>query len=292
MARPVPAEADRLTVMTSIFPLYEFARVIAGNDADVDILLPPGASPHTWEPRPSDIVSISRADLFLYVSREMEPWADNLLQAVGKKDLQVVELLKTAEIQGSEDRHGLEGKNGGDHHAVDPHFWLDFSLAANAVTTIGKTMAVLDDANAPGFTSRAEEYSRQLMALDRRFQTGLAHCRTRMFVTGGHSAFGYLAKRYGLVQIPLYGLSPDSEPTPAYLASVVRKMKENRLEVVFFEEMINPRLARVLALEAGASTMILVPAGNITAQREKEGTTFIGIMEENLSTLREGLSCE
>ena len=111
-------------------------------------------------------------------------------------------------------------------------------------------------------------------------------------ITGGHSAFGYLAKRYGLVQIPLYGLSPDAEPTPAYLASVVTKMEDERIEVVFFEEMVSPRLAGVLAAEAEASTMLLVHAGNITASREKEGATFIQIMEENLSTLREGLSCD
>jgi len=293
LAPAVPARADRLNVMASIFPLYEFAREVAGEDADVDILLPPGASPHTWEPRPSDIVRISRADLFLYVSQEMEPWAGNLLQAAGEKDLLRMEVVKTVGIQGSGDHHDLDGGNGNDHHhPADPHFWLDFSLAARAVTAIGKTMAVLDAANAPRFTARAEEYSLRLMALDREFEKGLAHCRTRIFVTGGHSAFGYLAKRYGLVQIPLYGLSPDAEPTPAYLASVVRKMEDEGIKVVFFEEMVSPRLAGVLATEAGASTMLLVPAGNITARRDKEGATFIGIMKENLSTLREGLSCE
>jgi len=282
-----------LTVVASIFPLYDFAKEVAGKDADVRLLLPAGVGPHTWEPKPSDIVRVSRADLFLYVSEIMEPWAHNVVSAVRGKNVKVVEILKSLETRGPERPQGHAGSaDASRDHPIDPHFWLDLSLSAQAVEIIGRAMAGLDPGNGPGFTARAEDYAQRLKNLDGIFASTLEDCRTRLFVTGGHSAFGYLAKRYDLVQIPLYGISPDSEPTPAHLASVVKTMRREDLHVVFFEEMVNPRLADVLASETGAFTRVLIPAGNLTARRMEQGATFIQVMEENLSSLREGLSCE
>jgi len=288
------AQADHLQVLASIYPLYDFAREVGGPEADVKLLLPPGASPHTWEPKPSDIVRLSQADLFLYVGSVMEPWAEKLLTAAAeKKEIHVMGMLRALGIGNGEKPHEPGTARGMDHdHAADPHFWLDFSLAARSVRAMGERMAALYPAGAQGFVGRAEAYANRLLALDERFSAGLSRCRTRVFVTGGHSSFGYLAERYGLTQVPLYGISPDSEPTPAWLASVVRKGREESLNVIFFEEMVSPRLAEVLALEIGARTLLLTPAGNITSLRQAEGTDFIRIMEENLAALREGLSCE
>ena len=289
-----PAQAGRLQVMASIYPLYDFAREVGGPETDVELLLPPGASPHTWEPRPSDIVRLSRADLFLYVGSGMEPWAERLLKAAPeKKGIHVMAMLKELGIPDGEGSHDPQDARGTDHgHAVDPHFWLDFTLAARSVRAMGERMASLNPAGARGFAGRAGAYANRLLALDKRFAEGLSRCRTRVLVTGGHSSFGYLAGRYGLTQIPLYGISPDAEPTPAWLASVVRKAREESINAIFFEEMISPRLAEVLASEIGARTLLLTPAGNITSRRHAEGAGFIRIMEENLAALREGLACE
>ncbi len=290
---PSEANADRLTIVASVFPLYDFAREVAGKDADVSLLLPPGVGPHTWEPKPSDIARVSKADMFFYVSDLMEPWAHNLVSAVKRKNILVVEILKNLGIQGSEDTHGGEGPaDPGQGHPADPHFWLDPSLSARAIKIIGETMARQDPPNGPAYTARAEGYAQRMRDLDAAYAAALANCRSRLFVTGGHSAFGYLANRYDLVQISLYGISPDSEPTPAHLASVVKMIREKGLKVVFAEELVNPRLASVLAAETGVSTRVLIPAGNITPRRMELGTTLIQIMEENLQNLREGLVCE
>jgi len=290
---PIRVQADRLTVVASVFPLFDFAREVAGSDADVRMLLPAGVEPHSWEPKPSDIVAVSNADVFLYVSETMEPWAHNLVRAVKGKDTAFVEIMSRIRLPQDEERAGSSNigveKNSTEN---DPHFWLDLSLSAQAVEIIGRVLSQKDPENQDNFTARARAYAHRVQELDRVFVDSLQHCRTRRFVTGGHSDFGHLARRYGLIQIPLYGLSPDSEPTPAYLVSVVQTMRENNLQVVFFEEMVNPRLAKVLASETGASMEVLIPAGNITARRMEQGTTLIQIMKENLSSLREGLSCD
>jgi zinc transport system substrate-binding protein len=285
--------ADRLTVVASVFPLYEFAREVGGTDADVKMLLPAGVEPHSWEPKPSDIVRVSKADIFLYVSESMEPWAHRIATAVKGKDTVFLEVMNTLEVPSHLESHRSTVPHSGERKdEQDPHFWLDLSLSARAVESIGLVFGRKDPANRDAFASRAKAYAHHLEELDRTFRDGLEHCRTRRFVTGGHSAFGHLARRYDLVQISLYGLSPDSEPTAAHLASVIEKMKENDLGIVFFEEMVNPRLAEVLASETGAGMKILLPAGNITAGRMERGDTFVQIMKENLISLREGLACE
>ena len=282
---PVGA-ADRLTVVASVFPLYEFSREVAGPDADVALLLPPGVEPHTWEPRPSDIIKVSRAAVFLTIGPSMEPWAADIVRAVSGRDVETVQVLELLALTGQ----GPGSASG--HPGIDPHFWLDLSLAARAVESLGDVFAARDPVHAPGFRKSAAAYSRRLRELDRLYEETLSRCRTKTFVVGGHGAFGYLAKRYNLEQVSLYGLNPDAEPTPAHLAEVITLMQRENLKVVYFEEMVSPRLSRVLAQETGAAIRVLNPGGNITARDQKEGATFLRIMEANLVTLGEGLGCE
>jgi zinc transport system substrate-binding protein len=285
--------ANRLTVIATVFPLFDFAKEVGGPEANVRMLLPAGVEPHSWEPRPSDIVAVSKADVFLYVSQTMEPWAHNIVQAVRGKNITFVEAMDSFGFSHDDERHGpSDVVEVGSSHGSDPHFWLNLSLSARTVKMIGLLFANKDPVNADRYTARARIYSRQLEELDRIFSAGLEKCRNRRFVTGGHSAFGYLAERYNLIQISLYGVSPDSEPTSAHLASVAATMRRENLDVVFFEEMVNPRLAQVLASEIGASTRVLSPAGNLTAEAMKQGISFIQVMEKNLQSLREGLYCD
>jgi zinc transport system substrate-binding protein len=287
------AQAGRLTVVASVFPLFDFARTVAGPDAEVRMLIPAGVEPHSWEPRPSDILGVARADIFLYVSEEMEPWAHSLVSAVGSRGVDMVEVMERLGFSGTGHGHGhAEADDGPAGIERDPHFWLDLSLSARTVEMIGSLLAKEDPESSDGFISRARAYAGRLEEMDRAFSKGLENCRTRVFVTGGHSAFGHFAKRYDLKQISLYGINPDSEPTPAHMASVSKSMRKENLDVVFFEDMVNPRLARVLASEVGASTSVLTPAGNLTAVRMDQGVTFMQVMEENLQNLRKGLYCE
>jgi zinc transport system substrate-binding protein len=111
-------------------------------------------------------------------------------------------------------------------------------------------------------------------------------------VTGGHAAFGHLTRRYSLEQISVYGLSPDAEPTPRHLAGIVTVIKKNKVQFIFSEELMNPRMAQVLSQETGARVMVLNPGANLTASQWQEGLTFLEIMGRNLNTLRKGLACE
>jgi len=288
-----PVQAGRLTVVASVFPLFELAREVAGPAADVRLLLPPGVDPHSWEPRPSDIVELSRADIFVYTSERMEPWAGNIARAVRGRGVELVQVMDSLGFSNTDERHvSASVVDDGQDHGGDPHFWLNLSLSAQAAKMIGELLANSDPAKRDQYMVNTGSYSERLEQLDEAFLNGLKDCNSRYLVTGGHAAFGHLTRRYGLEQISVYGLNPDAEPTPRHLAGIVSVVRENNVQTIFSEELMNPRMAQVLSRETGARVMVLNPGANLTAAQWREGLTFLGIMNRNLDTLREGLDCE
>jgi zinc transport system substrate-binding protein len=290
---PLSAQAH-LKVVTTLFPLQEFAAAVGGENVQVEMIIPPGAEPHAWEPKPSDLAKIYRADIFLYMSPAMEPWVADLLKATRGARLEVVEAsrsLPMLEVKGSREV-SPQDRGHGREERVDPHVWLDFSLDRKIVDTIAAAFAEKDPANARRYRVNAGSYQARLEALDREYQSSLSPCRLRQIILGGHSAYAYLARRYGLEQIPLYGVSPDAEPTPKKLTAVIHAAKTHRVKYIFFEELVNPKLARVLAEEAGLQTLVLNAGANLTREQIRQKVTFLGLMEKNLANLRKGLDCE
>jgi zinc transport system substrate-binding protein len=163
----------------------------------------------------------------------------------------------------------------------DPHVWLDPVRFEAVVAAIGREM---DD------QGTARRLVARLDALDREFRAGLAHCRQRNIVTS-HEAFGYLADRYGLIQVPISGISPEAEPTPRDLQHVVDVVRETRATTVFTEPLVSPRLADTVASETGASTAVLDPIEGLTQAEEAKGDDYFSLMRRNLAALQEGLAC-
>jgi len=194
--------SGRLIVVATLFPLYDFARNIAGDRADVKLLLPPGAEPHSFEPKPADIVMLNRADIFIYTNKIMEPWAEKLLKGTGGRRLSVVDASQGVRfIEGSID--GAEGRKPGEDNkyevqSADPHIWLDFSNARKMVDTIAKALIAKDPSHRDVYMKNAEAYKTTLESLDTAYQKGLSACRKKIFINGGHYTFGYLASRYSL----------------------------------------------------------------------------------------------
>lgn len=292
-AGPASAAAPhKLTVVTTLFPLYDFAKAIGGDKAEVKLLLPPGVEPHSFEPKPEDVVRISKADLVVYTSEYMEPWAVKLLKSITSRPEVVdsskgVTLLKAA--PGEEHGHGAE-----EHHhpgGIDPHIWLDFANAQVMVKNIAEGMIRRDPANRDYYAARAKAYQQELAKLDDDYRAGLAHCKSRVFLHGGHYAFGYLAHRYGLSYDSAQAINPDAEPTPQKLAELVQKMRTNKLKYVYCEELLSPATAEMIARETGAQVLLLNGAHNVSKEELDQGVGFISLMRRNLENLRKGLGC-
>ena len=283
-----------LKVVASLFPLQEFARAVGGDKVQVALLLPPGAEAHTWEPRPSDVIKISQADIFIYVSPSLEPWIDKVLRAVQSKKLRVLEAsqgLPLIKAEGPEERTGRAGGSRGPEK-MDPHLWLDFALDQKIVDAIAVAFSEKDPIHAAFYRNNAEIYRGKLNDLDQRYRQALAKCRHRQILLSGHAAFAYLAKRYRLQQIALSGISPDAEPTPKKMAGVVEMAHKTGIKFIYVEELSNPKLAQSLSKEAGVGILILNAGHNLTVQQVKEKVTFLELMEKNLKNLEKGLECQ
>ncbi|MEW6116521.1 MAG: zinc ABC transporter substrate-binding protein [Nitrospirota bacterium] len=280
-------EEKRLNAVASLFPLYDFARNIARDRAEITLLLPPGVEPHSFEPKPGDIVRLSKTDMLIYTNEYMEPWIDDILKGVANKDLLVIDSSKGISLIEETEEKGRSDE----HERGDPHVWLDFSNAIIMVDNILEGFVKKDPVNTEFYRNNAAAYKAQLKALDEKFEKTLSGCKKKIFINGGHFTFGYLARRYHLKYFSAYGFSPNAEPSPRELAALSAQLKRHGLKHIFYEELITPRVARTIAGETGASLLMLHGAHNISREEFERGTTFLDLMEKNLENLKVGLQC-
>jgi zinc transport system substrate-binding protein len=283
-----PHAAGKLTVVTTLYPLYDFTRAVAGDKAEVALLMPPGVEPHSYEPKPEDMVRLSKADVVIYTNEVMEPWAVKLLKTVAQKP-QVVDASRGVALlkAGSEEAEHDHQHTGG----IDPHIWLDFANAQIMVQNIADGLSAKDPANRDYYQANARSYQQELKKLDDEFRAGLQNCAKRVFLHGGHFAFSYLAKRYQLSYRSAQAINPDSEPTPARIAELIEQMRANGLKYVYCEELLSPATAQMIARETGAQVLVLNGAHNIGKEDFDRKVSFLTLMRQNLANLRKGLEC-
>jgi zinc transport system substrate-binding protein len=273
-------------VVTSFYPLLDFTRRIAGSAARVVTLVPPGVEPHDWEPSPRDLTAFREARLFVYNGAGLEPWVPKLLQEASTAAPGPIAVRATEGIQ----LRSASGSTGGRDAAADPHVWLDPVLARSMADVILAGLVKVDPAHSALFSDNARALEAQLTRLDEAFASGLRDCARREIITS-HSAFGYLAARYRLDVVPVMSLAPEAEPTPAHLASVIQFAREHKVKYIFFETLVNTRLADTLAREVGVQTLVLNPIEGVTADEEAAGKDYFALMEQNLANLRRALDC-
>jgi zinc transport system substrate-binding protein len=256
------------TAVAAFYPLAWAAERVAPPGLRVVNLTPAGAEPHDVELTPKDVVRLQRADYVIYIGSGFQPSVEDALDGARGTRIDALEGLAL--------RPGEEGQP-----AADPHVWLDPVRFAQIVRRIGRTF---------GREAAAARVAGELRTLDGDYRRGLARCERRTLVTS-HAAFGYLAERYGLRQIPIAGLSPEAEPTPRRLADVVHRVRETHATTVFFETLVSPRIARTVARETGARTAVLDPLEGLTKNELARGESYLTVMRDNLAALRNALGC-
>jgi zinc transport system substrate-binding protein len=370
---------ENINVVTTIYPLSEFAKEIGQDKVKVTMLLPPGAEAHTYDPRPSDIIKVNNADLFIYIGEEMESWSKKILKSA-KDDLNAIEAVEFVknviedehhdeelikeidhiiheweendissdeamheieelvhkflkhepneehedehhdeelikeidhiiheweenDISSDEAMHEIEElvhkflkhepneEHEEDHHEheYDPHIWLDFNNNIDIVNEITNRLSEIDNENADFYKNNAQTYILKLENLHNLYETTLQNCDNRIILSAGHNIYAYLENKYNFESVTAHGLSPDSEPTPLRIKEIIDLSKEHNLNYIFFEELVNPRLAESIANDASLETLVFNPAANIA--KNQEGKTFIDIMQSNLDNLKKAMDC-
>ena len=281
----------RLRVLTSFYPMYDFACKIGGDCIDITNMVPSGTEPHDWEPSTNDLKNLEKADVFIYNGADMEPWADDLL--VSRSDtLRVVEASENVELRTTdgEHEHAHEHEDADHHHGdFDPHVWLDPENAKIEMEAIRDALCAADPENSTVFQSNYEKYAAELDALDAEFREKLAPLPNRTIVVA-HEAFGYLCDAYGLTQVGIEGLSPDSEPDPGRMAEVIDFVREHSISTIFFEELVSPKVAEAIASETGAQAKMLSPLEGLSDEQAAAGADYFSVMHDNLAALMEALN--
>ncbi|TNJ67479.1 zinc ABC transporter substrate-binding protein [Paenibacillus hemerocallicola] len=291
----------KVNVVTTFYALYDFASRIGGDKANVINLVPAGVEPHDWSPKSRDLKNMSKAQLFVYNGAGFEGWVHDFLDSL-KKDsgVSVIEASQgIALLHGAahEDDHGHDEKKtkGKDEHGhgeddsdVDPHVWVSPKSALKMAENIKNGLVQADAANKSYYEANYETLRKQLSDLDAKFTQSLAKAPKKEIVVS-HQAFGYLCRDYGLTQMPIMGLSADSEPTAQDLKEINKFVRDNQVKYIFFEELVSDRMAKTLAKDAGIETLVLNPLEGLTQEQAKAGDNYVTVMENNLQNLLKAL---
>jgi zinc transport system substrate-binding protein len=264
-------------IAAAFYPLAWLAEQVAGPGFYVQNLTKPGAEPHDLELTPRQVIDVGESKLAFYI-KGVQPAVDKAVRQHAKRHSLDAESLVTT-LPAPQDEAG-DG-------AADPHLWLDPARFATVATALGERLARIDAPGAATYRSRAAQVVTRLNALDAEFRTGLRDCTRKEIVTG-HSAFGYLADRYGLTQVGVAGLDPDAEPSPRRIADLTGLVRRTGATTVFTETLTSPKTAATLAQEAGVRTEVLDPVEGV---RPHSRDDYFSIMRRDLATLRPALGC-
>ena len=274
--------SNKISVVASFYPLYYFSEQIGGNKADVVNITPSGAEPHDYEPTGTDMVKIANSRLLILNGGGLEAWGSNVQKNIdSKRTLVVTAGDGLANQTVTEDNQDI----------IDPHVWLSPLLAKKMVDKIAQGFITVDPNNSLYYQTNADVLKTQLDKLDADYQMGLQNCLQKDIVTS-HAAFGYLATAYGLNQVSIAGLSPDAEPSPKQLADIAIFAKNKKIDYIFFESLVSPKLSQTIAQEIGAKTMVLNPIEGMTVDDLNQGKNYFTEMEKNLTNLKIALQCQ
>ncbi|MGW0880651.1 metal ABC transporter substrate-binding protein [Streptomyces sp. NPDC002671] len=290
---------SKFDVVTSFYPMAFLAERIGGSHAHVTTLTSPGQEPHDLELSPRQIGGIEDSDAVLYL-KHLQPSVDDAVAQSPVKTKIDAASLTTLEQHGNEvgghaaahdtgDGEQPGEESGQDSGAKDPHIWLDPVRYAQVAEGVGKAFEKADPKNAADYKKNTAALVKRLNDLDSRFRDGLAHTKTKVFITT-HAAFGYLAERYGLTEEAISGLDPESEPSAERVKDLEKLAKADGVSTVFYETLVSDKTAKTVAGDAGLGTDVLDPIEGIT--KKSRGTDYFSVQAANLKALQQALGAK
>ena len=298
--------SDKVKIVTTLFPQYDFARVIGGDKVDVKLLLPAGMESHSYEPTPADIIEINKADLFIYTGESMEQWAHSIIESVDSDSVHVLDVSKNVPLLEPntvvEDEHTHEedhdhdhedeteaqhSEHDGHHHTYDPHIWTSPKNAMIMVNNILEALCEVDPENQAYYETNATDYLNELNTLDAEFEEVVANAKRDTIYHGGRFAMQYLTHDYGIhyVSAPF-----EAEPSAALVAQMIKEIKENNIPVIYYEELVDPKIAKMISEETGAQMLLLHSCHNVSKDDFNNGASYLSLMKQNVQNLKVGLN--
>lgn len=282
------SENKKLNVYSSFYAMYDFAKKIGGDKVTITNLVPAGTEPHDWEPSTKDINNLEKADVLIYNGAGMEHWIKKVVGTLENKKLVTVEASQGINlIQGHEEEE--EKEKDAEESKYDPHVWMNPQNAKKEMENIKNALVKADESNKKYYEDNYNKYAKQIDELDKEFKDTISNMKNKDIIVA-HQAFGYLCKQYGLNQVPIEGLSADSEPDPARMKEIIKFAEEHKVKTIFFEELVSPKVSETIAKEVGDKTDMLNPLEGLSDKEQAEGKDYFTVMKKNLESLKVALS--
>lgn len=285
----------KLTIVTTMFPQFDFTRAVAGDKADITMLLKPGAESHSYEPTPKDMKKIHKADLFIYTGAENDAWAESLLKNMGSKAPKTIAFLELVDTVEEEIVEGMTAEEEEHHHdgeevELDEHVWTSPLNAVKIVSAICDELCAIDAANADYYKKNAAKYIDELLTLHKSFEEVVKNANRKIFVFGDRFPLRYFADLYGLEYYAAFpGCATDVEASASTIKFLINKVKEEKIPVVFTIEFSNGKIADTICESTGAKKLEFHSCHTVSADDIKKGETYISLMKRNVIVLREAL---
>ena len=300
-------DSGKISVVTTIFPPYDFVREIAGNRAELKMLLKPGEESHSYEPTPQDIIAIEECDVFIYTGGENDVWVEDILSSMRDEDRLILRMADCVDTVEEEHVEGMKESPGHDHdehdmhsdsetgeedthtvHEIDEHVWTS---PVNAVLIVDRIKQLLIQADPSGqavYEENAAIYEEKLTELDQEFRDVVDHAKRKLLIFGDRFPFRYFADEYGLDYYAAFpGCAGDTEPSAATMAFLIDKVKEEKVPAVLKMELSNDDIANAVAEAAGTEVKVFYSCHNLSAEDFESGETYLSMMQKNVETLKE-----
>ena len=314
-----PSEGNKLKIVTTNFPSYDFARAITKEDAEVTMLVKPGAETHSFEPSPQDIITIQNADLFIYTGGDSDEWVDGILESVQNKNFHVFKMMDAVNLIEEETVEGMQEEEHEHDHAdadhgneeadhdhekadqaeeheeegpeMDEHVWTSPKNAITIVEKLEEILAGLDESHKDSFKTNSKSYIKEIEELDKSFKEVVDSGKRKEIIVADRFPFAYFCKEYGLSYFAAFpGCSTDTQPSAATIAFLTDKVKEDKIPVVFHIEMGNEDMVNAISKDTGAKKLLLNSVHNVTDSDFKAGKTYVDLMKPNVEALKEALN--
>lgn len=291
-----PKKSDRLSVVCSIFAPYDFARRIAGDRAEVKMLLPTGVESHSYEPTPRDIIELENSDIFFYVSEHTETWVTQITDAVENESVKKIDIADELGFVINDHDHDHGHHHGEEHDEhdeseTDEHIWTNLETATKMIDCIAKEMGEADTDNADYYNENAKSYSAEILKLRDDFSRLVKSSKRKEIVSGSRFAMKNFTREFGIEFTAAFDSCVDNtEPSASVMAQIIDKINADNLPVVFYEELTEPKIARAVSIETGAKMLLLHSCHNVSSDEMKRGETYLSLMRQNYRNLKEALN--
>lgn len=283
------SDSGKLKIISTVFPPYDLAKQIAGDNAEISILLPPGSEIHNYEPSAKDMIAIRNCDIFLYIGGENEQWAEKLINSNDTKNVTAVKLIDyVPALSEDEDEHDHDHDHDHEHeHETDEHIWTSPKNAQLMLSAVYDAICKVDPSDKQTYTKNKDAYAKQLSDLDNAYRSAVDNAKNKTIVLADKFPFRYLAHEYGLeFSAAFAACSDESEPGVSTMIKLTKTIKENNIPAVYYLEFSSTKIADTLCDETGATKLMLHSCHNVSKQDIENNVSYVDLMKQNLENLK------